>query len=203
MAHSRRRFLGNLAGALVAGAAVPAGLDARVSDGAGSSHETLRKLGLALGSRPSHDEAYWRLVSDQFSVRDDLVMMNAANLCPSPRPVQQRVFELTRDVDADASFQNRGKFSGLAQASREALARMMGADPDEVAIVRNTSSANATVVNALDLGPGDEVVLWDQNHPTNSVAWDVRAERMGFRVRRVATPPSPSSVEELVAPSPR
>jgi selenocysteine lyase/cysteine desulfurase len=30
-------------------------------------------------------------------------------------------------------------------------------------------------------------VVWDQNHPTNSTSWDVRAERFGFTVTRVAT----------------
>ncbi|NIP83132.1 MAG: aminotransferase class V-fold PLP-dependent enzyme, partial [Gemmatimonadetes bacterium] len=51
------------------------------------------------------------------------------------------------------------------------LAAWVGADADEIAIVRNTSEGNNTVVNGLELGPGDEVVIWDQNHPTNNVAW--------------------------------
>ena len=70
-------------------------------------------------------------------------------------------------MDRDASSNNRRKFGELREKSRTALARFLGADDDEIAIVRNTSSANATVVNRLDLGPGDEVLIWEQNHPTN------------------------------------
>ena len=125
--------------------------------------------------------------------------MNAANLCPSPYPVQEAVFRLTRDVDADASFQNRAKFRELREEARRALASYLGASPDEIAIPRNTSEGNNTVLNGLELGVGDEVVIWDQNHPTNNVSWDVRAERWGFTVRRVSTPPVPSAAEELVA----
>jgi selenocysteine lyase/cysteine desulfurase len=92
--------------------------------------------------------------------------------------VQSEVFRLTQDVDADASFQNRGKFGALQEESRAALAEYLGADPDEIAITRNTSESNNTVLNGLTLGAGDEVVIWEQNHPTNNISWDVRAERV-------------------------
>ena len=144
------------------------------------------------------DEEFWELVKRQFPLSDDLILMNAANLCPSPFPVQETVFELTRDIDRDASFQNRAKFGGRREAAREALARFLGASPDEIAITRNTSESNNTVLNGLSLAPGDEVVLWDQNHPTNSLAWDVRAERWGFEVKRISTPRLPTTEAELV-----
>lgn len=203
MSSSRRRFLAQLSGAAMASATLPSWASGTVPlDGPSpkSFGEGLDAFELRLRFHGTRDEDYWNVVRDQYPIRAGLVLMNAANLCPSPFPVQQRVFEVTRDVDGDASFQNRGKLGGLAQESREALARLMGCDADEVAIVRNTSSANATVVNGLDLGPGDEVVLWDQNHPTNDVAWDVRAQREGFTVRRVATPEAPASEQDLLAP---
>jgi selenocysteine lyase/cysteine desulfurase len=42
------------------------------------------------------------------------------------------------------------------------------------------------------------VVIWDQNHPTNNVAWEVRAKRFGFAVDQVSVPDSPRSEGELV-----
>jgi selenocysteine lyase/cysteine desulfurase len=146
----------------------------------------------------TEDERYWHLVKGQFSLRPDLILMNAANLCPSPYPVVDAVQRLTASVDADASFQNRAKFSELREDGRNLLATYLGADRSEVAITRNTSESNNTVLNGLTLGSGDEVVIWDQNHPTNNVSWDVRAERYGFTVLRVSTPPSPSSSDELL-----
>ncbi len=155
----------------------------------------------ALGSVAAEDqEAYFRLVRREFPFTEAKVPMNAANLCPSPRMVADRVSELTRDVDRDCSFQNRDKFGSLREEARTALAGMLGADPDEVAIVRNTSEANNIVSAGVSFGPGDEVVLWDQNHPTNNVAWDVRAARDGFSVRRVPTPAAPAGPADLAAP---
>jgi selenocysteine lyase/cysteine desulfurase len=162
--------------------------------------DRLERAARALGPGEEADEDFWRLVKGAFPLREGLIFLHAANLCPSPISVQQRVFELTRDVDRDASSDNRRKFGQLREDSRTSLARFLGADADEIAIVRNTSSANATVVNGLDLGPGDEVLLWDQNHPTNSTAWDVRAERYGYAVTRVSTPAQPTSKQELLDP---
>jgi selenocysteine lyase/cysteine desulfurase len=127
-------------------------------------------------------------------------MMNAANLCPSPYPVIESVARLTRDVDGDASFQNRAKFSALKEGARRSLGAFIGADADEIAITRNTSEGNNTVVNGVELGRGDHVVIWDENHPTNNIAWDVGAARHGYTVTRVTTPLAPDSDAELQAP---
>ena len=143
-------------------------------------------------------EAYWHLVRAQFSFSEKKVPMNAANLCPSSRAVSERVSELTADIDRDCSFNNRAKFGGLREASREKVAKQLGVSADEIALVRNTSEANNTINNGISLEEGDEVVLWSQNHPTNNVAWDVRAARFGLTVKRVSTPKHPKSTQELI-----
>ena len=154
----------------------------------------------AAGHSGPRDEPYWELVRAQFSFTEERVPMNAANLCPSPRSVAARVEDLTRDIDRDCSFNNRAKFRALTEASRAAVAAQLSVDPDEIAIVRNTSEANNTINNGVPLGAGDEVVLWDQNHPTNNVAWDVRAARFGIKVKRVSVPRRPASTQELIDP---
>ena len=148
----------------------------------------------------SDDEALWQLVREQFAIRPGFTLMNAANLCPSPFPVSDAVVRYTRDIDTDASLQNRAKFDGMYEWASEALARYMGADADEVVITRNTTEGNNVVVSGADLRRGDEVVLWDQNHPSNNVSWDVQARRRGFTVIRVTTPIDPKSTYDLTAP---
>ncbi len=184
-AWSRRKLLKRMAGGLGwAAVASPLVRAARPVPGAGD----------AAG------ESYWNLVKSQFPLKPGVSVMNAANLCPSPYPVQAMVLELTRDMDGDASSNNRRKFLDLRESSRRALADLLGAVPEEIAIVRNTSEGNNVVVNGLDLGPGDEVVLWEQNHPTNNVAWDMRSRRHGFTVKRVSTPASVTSQDDLIRP---
>ena len=156
-------------------------------------------LGGAAVMAASGEGSYWDMVRQQFPFSEDRVPLNAGNLCPSPRSVSECVTAWTRDIDRDVSYTNRAKFSALLDASRAKVAQHLRASPDEIALVRNTSEANSTVITGLALGEDDEVVLWDENHPTNNVAWDVQAERLGFTVKRVETPPEPESPGQLEA----
>lgn len=153
--------------------------------------------GAASTDGPEGGEAYWEAVRAQFAFRDERVPMNAANLCPSLRVVAEEVAQLTSDVDVDCSFQNREKFEALRERAREKVAQPLGVSADEIALVRNTSEANNVINNGLELRAGDRVVIWDQNHPTNNVAWKVRARRFGFEIDEIATPASPSDEGEL------
>ncbi len=177
---SRRKFL-QTGGALIIG-------------GAGmSAAEAQRQL-----ATPGAGEDYWEMVRAQFSFTEDAVPMNAANLCPSFRAVAENVSLLTADIDRDCSFNNRDKFGNLLELARSRVAAQLNVSADEVALVRNTSEANNIVNGGLPLQSGDDVLIWDQNHPTNNVAWEVRAARYGLRVRKVATPENPQSARELV-----
>lgn len=192
----RRLFMRQLLGGAAAFAVTPAGsfFDNKLT------LEALKDTTGKFSSSDYGEEKYWKLVKEHFLIRKDLVMLNAANLCPSPYPVQQKVFHLTRDIDSDPSSINRQKFSGLREEARRALAQYLGASPDEIAITRNTSEGNNIVIGGLTFKPGDEVVIWDENHPTANIAWDVRGERYGFAVKRVKVPVKFKRGEELFEP---
>ena len=152
----------------------------------------------ALSAQPA--SAATHSVRDEFDFSEDRIPMNAANLCPSPRSVAAEVSRQTQVIDLDPSFQNRAQFAEHLESSRAAVASQLGVKADEVALVRNTSEANNIINAGLDLSAGDEVVIWAQNHPTNHVAWAVRAERYGVVVKTVSVPPAPSSIDQLIAP---
>lgn len=183
---SRRQFLQS-SGALLLGAAATS---SRIST-AQSAPANQLKSAIA-------DEDYWAMVRAQFSFSESSIPMNAANLCPSFRSVTETVDLLTADIDRDCSFNNRSKFNELLARSRRLVAAQLNVSADEIALVRNTSEANNIVNNGLQLKPGDEILLWDQNHPTNNVAWDVRAARFGLTINKVSTPRNPASTAELV-----
>lgn len=149
-------------------------------------------------AQPSDGELYWVLVRRQFIFPETAVPMNCANLCPTFQAVAEKVTALSRIVDYDVSLNNRAQFNGTLHDSRARVAAQIGAAPDEVALVRNTSEANSVITNGLDFRAGDEVVVWEQNHVTNNEAWDIRAKRYGLKVVRVSVPRVPESDEQVV-----
>lgn len=133
-----------------------------------------------------------------FGFADDRVPMNAANLCPMPSSVSAAHTRYADELDLDLSSANRDRIEAMKEAARSVIAGQLGTDADELAIVRNTSEANNIIVWGVPLEAGDEVVLWDQNHPSNDTSWEVRAKRDGFTVRRFAVPTDTGSIDEVV-----
>lgn len=146
------------------------------------------------------DEPTWEDMRREFLLRDDLIMLNAASLSPMPKKLIERQNQLALAIDQDPSFSNRDRFWNMYRDSVESLARFINASFDEVAITRNTSESNNVVIKGLDLVPGDEVIIWMENHPSNNLAWDEEARRKGFIVRKITTPKIINSVDDLISP---
>ena len=184
----RRNFLKTLGAGSLAALTLPAFANAQSTE---------------IPELPSHfiqDEKYWELIKKQFAVPSNLIMLNAANLCPAPAPVNLKVMDIMSGLSKDVSFQYRKQFTEDRKKAIEALAVFTGVTPEEIGITRNTSESNNIVVNGFDLKTGDEIILWDQNHPSNGLAWEQRAKRYGFSIKKVSVPDNPKTVEDLVKP---
>jgi isopenicillin-N epimerase len=131
---------------------------------------------------PGTGETFWKAVRAQFVMPPGLAVMNAANLCPASVPVIEALTRETKNVDQDPSQQNRARLTGAREDTRKQLAAFLGVTPEEIVITRNTSESNNLVSNGLDLKPGDEVVIFADNHPSNNQAWAEKAKRFGFSV---------------------
>src|SRR5580704_13512550 len=157
----------------------------------------------ALKAAPSapdaNNENYWSLVKRQFPLEENLIYLNAANVCPASRPVLDRHAEFMRDFQSNPSFQNRAKYDPLRERLREKIAGMLRVSADEIAITRNTSEGTNTVVEGVDLKPGDEVIIYDHNHPSNSDSWKMRAKREGFTVTVLPVRVPAVSKDELIS----
>src|SRR5437867_4038092 len=140
------------------------------------------------------DEAFWASVREQFVMPRDLAVLNAANLCPTSAPVLEALYKATREMDREPSPAYREQMHDAKEVTRKALAGFLRVTPEEIVITRNTSESNNLVSSGLDLGTGDEVLLFSDNHPSNDVAWKEKARRHGYRVNVVgAVNPHPGA----------
>jgi len=134
---------------------------------------------------PDPDERYWTRVREAFIMPPGFACLNAANLCPSPATVVAAADHAARSVDVDPSAQNRAKTHDGREATRRKLAASLRVTPEEIVITRNTSESNNIVSSGLDFEPGDEVLIFSDNHPSNDAAWRQKAQRFGFTVKVV------------------
>ena len=73
------------------------------------------------------------------------------------------------------------------QECRVRFARLIGADPDEIAIVPSVSSGLSSVTSCLDYDRSSTVVLTDMDFPTNHYVWRAQQER-GAKLEIVRSP---------------
>ena len=71
---------------------------------------------------------------------------------------------------------------------RDPLAAFVGCKRDEIALVRNATEANSYIANGIDMKPGDEVLMTDQEHPGGEQPWQLKAKRYGIVVKKVTLP---------------
>lgn len=73
--------------------------------------------------------------------------------------------------------------------ARELCARLIGADPEEIALGFNTSFGLNLAASALDLQPRDRVVLHDGEFPANVYPWLNQERLRGIEVERIPLRP--------------
>jgi selenocysteine lyase/cysteine desulfurase len=131
-----------------------------------------------------------------------LIYMNAANIAPCLAVAAEAQQRMVGDFNANPAFQNREKYKALSENVRSKLAALVGATPDEVAILRNTSEGNNLIAQGVALKPGDEVLITEHNHPSNMQSWRLRAKLAGAEVKVVPVPimaRTPAEVFDSVA----
>jgi L-cysteine/cystine lyase len=121
----------------------------------------------------------------EFPVLETLSYLNAGTNGPIPRraveAAEESLRRQARGGRGDGPFFEAvvGKLDSL----RERVARLMGCRPDHLAITGSTTDGVNTVVAALDLQPGDEVLTSDEEHPGVLAPLAAARARRGIEVR--------------------
>jgi selenocysteine lyase/cysteine desulfurase len=121
----------------------------------------------------------------EFPVLERIAFLNAGSDGPVPRRAAEAAGEqIERElVDGRAGRPHFDRVIGAGTALRERLATFLGCPPDAVALTRSTTDGMSTVLSALELGPGDEVLTSDEEHPGLLAPIETARRRRGFEVR--------------------
>ncbi len=199
----RRGFLSSFAG--IAGAASTLGLPP--TWGSLLEQEPPRLPDGALYG--SNEEAYWTELRKQFLIPADEVYLNNGTVGSSPVPVLRAVFDGYNDTEKMAQSDPEDYpiwGYGAWNEFRDPLAEFVGCTRDELALVRNATEANSYIANGLDMKPGDEVLMTDQEHPSGEQPWNLRAKRYGIVVKKITLPkpvPNAADCSSAISPRPR
>jgi isopenicillin-N epimerase len=152
----------------------------------------------AVGNAPAcelaSNEDFWSEIQRAFETDRTIINFNNGGVCPTPTHVLD---QMIRDLQFTNESPARNMWQILeprVESVRRDLAHEFGCDTEEIAVTRNASESMETLIFGIDLKPGDEVIITDQNYPRMITSWEQRARRGGIVVKKISFPlPLPSS----------
>ena len=117
-----------------------------------------------------HTEPLWRQYRDEFPVTQNLIYLNHAAVAPLPRRSAAAMQALAEDALQFGSL-HYDRWLDAYEGLRVAAARLIGANRGEIALIKNTSEGISTVAQGLDWRPGDRIVAFREEFPSNYYPW--------------------------------
>jgi selenocysteine lyase/cysteine desulfurase len=116
-----------------------------------------------------------------FPVAQRYVYLNHASVSPLSKPVHDAMARMLDGVSehADRKFEEWEQMIILARA---AAARLVNAQPHQIAFLRNTSEAVSVVANGMEWHDGDNIVSAAAEFPANVYPW-ARLKASGVELR--------------------
>jgi selenocysteine lyase/cysteine desulfurase len=121
-----------------------------------------------------------------------------AAVSPLPEPTRRALADWT-DEAARSGDTAWPSWSQKVEGLRRQAAHLIGASPEEIALIRNTTEGVNLVAEGFPWQPGDNVVTLADEFPTNQYPWMNLAQR-GVETRPAAggttwsgSPPSPTT----------
>lgn len=130
-----------------------------------------------------------------FPVTQNLVYLNHAAVGPLSARAHEAMLRHATDQRDFGALHWRDWYAEIDRV-RESAARLIGSQPDEIAILKNTSEGLSFVAEGLRWNEGDNVITSALEFPSNWTPWK-RLEDRGVTVR-VADLPTVDAIEPLI-----
>ena len=121
----------------------------------------------------------------EFPVLERIAYLNSGTNGPVPAGAADAArAELEREsAEGRGDMPHFERIMKLGEGLRRGVAGLFGCEADEVALTRSTTDGMNAALTALELGPGDEVLTSDEEHPGLLAPLAAHRARRGFELR--------------------
>lgn len=112
----------------------------------------------------------------EFPWTAETIYLNHASIGPIPERARRALEDHARERAAPGRLTD-DRLVGVLREARERAARLIGAEPGEIALATNTSYGLNLAARMLPFRPGDIVVTSDREFPANVFPWRALADR--------------------------
>jgi len=126
----------------------------------------------------------------EFPVAEKTIFLANAAVCPFPRRVSTAISEYS--YEASLGDQEQLIPDGLMDDTRRYAAELLVCGRNEIALIGPTSISLSLIANGLSFKPGDNVVFYRGDYPSNAVVW-INLEKRGVELRTL-NPVEPGAI---------
>jgi cysteine desulfurase/selenocysteine lyase len=132
----------------------------------------------------------WQAAHEAYPINDRWVWLNNCGTTPPGRHVVARMHDYFGKCSEQGPGAEEYSPARLGAKLKASLARLLHARPDEIALVHNTAEGMTMVSLGLELEPGDEILLLEDEYPSNVYPWQTWQTR-GVTLRFVPLAATP------------
>ena len=144
------------------------------------------------------DEDFWRKVRGDYTLKPDYINLENGYYCFMPQETLEHQIQHMRRINYEGQYYMRTARQKNKRIVAAKLARIVGADPDEVGITRNTTESLDLVIGGMHWQPGDEAVMAEQDYGAMLNHFKLVADRYGVVNKLVSVPNHPKDDQEIV-----
>ncbi|MEQ9619179.1 MAG: aminotransferase class V-fold PLP-dependent enzyme [Deltaproteobacteria bacterium] len=119
----------------------------------------------------------------EFPITEQSVYLDHAGVVPVSLRVKKEVERFLTEAAGKAII-NYDSWMDRVEEVRSGCARLVGADTEEIAFVKNTSHGISIVAGGLDWREGDNVLVFEREFPSNIYPW-LALEKKGVQVKLI------------------
>lgn len=116
-------------------------------------------------------------MNQEFPLHEHVCYLNHAAVSPWPRRTQQAVAKFAEENTVYGATHYL-EWLKIEETLRQRLANLIGSPtPSDIALSKSTSEALSIIAYGLDWSEGDEIIISNQEFPSNKIVWESLADK--------------------------
>lgn len=132
----------------------------------------------------------WKPIQDAFPVSGQMIWLNNCGITPAGTHVVDAMSRYLTDYARRGIFTETAVYPEVRRRIKTILGRLLNCPPQSLCLIHNTSEGMNVISRGLDLKSGEEILLLENEYPSNVYPWRHWADK-GVRLITVPAETSP------------
>ena len=126
---------------------------------------------------------------DLFALAENVTYLNGAYMSPQLRSVEKIGIENLKRKSEPYTISESDFFSEKIILKQRFAKLIECNDPESIAIIPSVSYGIATALHNIPFNKGDEIIVLEEQFPSNYYAWKQLEKQKGVRIKTIVAPP--------------